>query len=129
MTAFTRRSAPRASGGPKEIRCRRLLRAGIGWAAALLFAASLPALAEDAKVGVAELERGCLGRCASDGRDEALCRRYCDCNLEALARGLSKEELERMIQLAASDERGAGQIRAWMRDTAITCRREIFGEE
>jgi hypothetical protein len=78
---------------------------------------------------VAELEGGCLSRCASEGRDEAICQRYCDCNLSVLGRGLSEEELARMIALAASNERGAEQIRAWMRDTAIRCRGEIFGEE
>jgi len=98
----------------------------------------LPALAGDPEAGdpetgrapvVVELENGCLSRCASEGRDEAICRRYCDCNLSALGRGLSEEELGRMIRLAASKERGAEQIRSWMRDTAVTCRREVYGEE
>jgi hypothetical protein len=34
-----------------------------------------------------------------------------------------------MIRLAASKERGAEQIRAWMRDTAISCRGKVFGDD
>lgn len=96
---------------------------------ALLLAAPVLALAEAPAPSATELEKGCLSRCASEGRDKAICKRYCDCNLEALGRGLSEEELERMIRLAASTERGADQIRAWMRDTAISCRSEIFGSD
>ena len=99
----------------------------LGCAALLLMAA--PVRAGDRGPSATQLEAGCLERCASEGRDEAICKRYCDCNLETRGRGLSSEELERMIQLAASDERGAEQIRAWMRDTAISCRGKVFGSE
>jgi len=99
------------------------------WATALLLALPAAALAGDPEPSVAQLESGCLSRCASEGRDEAICQRYCSCNLEALGSGLSDAEFDRMIRLAASNERGAEQIRAWMRETAITCRGKVFGSD
>ena len=133
MSWFQRRRSLRAVTHAGEIRCRRRSRRIFGWATALLLASSAPALAGDPEPerapSVAQLESGCLSRCASEGRDEAICGRYCDCNLETLGRDLSEAEFDRMIQLAASDARGAQQIRAWMRDTAIACRGKIFGAD
>jgi hypothetical protein len=123
-----RRSA-RAHMRANESRRRRRTLRYAGGAIALLFALCVPALAEEPAPSVAQLESGCLSRCASEGRDEAICQRYCSCNFEVLGRGLSEAELDRMIRLAASKERGAEQIRAWMRETAIACRGKVFGSD
>ncbi len=70
----------------------------------------------------------CVESCVREGWGEDLCRRNCECHSEVIRRGLSDEEVDRMIAIAIEEGEGYERIRAWLRETALECRRKVIGK-
>jgi hypothetical protein len=70
----------------------------------------------------------CIENCVDEGWGEDLCRRNCDCHSEVIRRGLTDEEVERMLEIAIQQGKGHERIRAWLRETALECRRKVIGK-
>jgi len=70
----------------------------------------------------------CVETCVREGWGEDLCRRNCDCHSEVIRRGLTDEEVERMLAIAITEGTGYERIRVWLRQTALECRRKVIGK-